>query len=112
MSPLTLAWMAISTSRLRSRRNFKAAGGATAWRSERPTTCPPRTEDLAGCPLICRQAEPGREQRYDCTMVYCSSSGASSQIGVKLEEEKSTNVNVNLFLRNVLRANFEGIKGF
>ncbi|KAK0204151.1 hypothetical protein DFS33DRAFT_863490 [Desarmillaria ectypa] len=45
MSPLTFAWMAISTSRLRSRRSFKAAGGATAWRSERPTICPPRMEE-------------------------------------------------------------------
>ena len=54
MSPLTFAWMAISTSRLRSRRSFKAAGGATAWRSERPTICPPRTEeDLAGANWVC-----------------------------------------------------------
>ena len=52
MSPLTLAWMAISTSRFRSRRSFTDARGAGA-HSERPTICLPRTEeDWVGANLV------------------------------------------------------------
>ncbi len=47
MSPLTLAWMAISTSRLRSKRSFKASLDATAPLLERPTSCPPAAEEVS-----------------------------------------------------------------
>lgn len=54
MSLLTLAWIAISTLRLRSRHNFKAVGVATAWCSDWPMTCPPRTEeDWVGAYWVC-----------------------------------------------------------
>ncbi len=42
ISPLTLAWMAISTSRFRSKRSFRASlAGAAACLEERPATCCP-----------------------------------------------------------------------
>ncbi len=68
-----------------------------------------KKEIRPGSPFIRIRAGPGRRQRYDCAMVCLATRVPRRNLGVKLEEEKSTNVTVYLFHRNTLRANFKGI---
>ena len=68
-----------------------------------------KKEIRPGSPFIRIRAGPGRRQRYDCAMVSLATRVPRRNLGVKLEEEKSTNVTVYLFHRNTLRANFKGI---